>query len=309
MDVFSDVLRKLQLRGSSYFCSDFHGSWGIKEPKSEQGQFHIIVRGQAWLGTQTKENVLVKEGDIIVLPHGDPHWLADKPENTLHNGPEVIKAIQSGETPFDGQDEGATLLCGYFEYDDRTPHPLLNSLPALVHLCTEDLEDNGWLRSSVHALSIKSRNPGPGREVLVDRLTEVVLIEVIRQWLEKNTNETGILAALCDERLAKALYAIHGSPGENWTVASLAETAGMSRTIFAQEFHAKVGQSPLVYLTNWRMAIARDDLKQGKTVLDVALSLGYSSEASFSKAFKKVLGVTPGKVRKSSEDPCDAPSI
>ncbi|GAA3918878.1 AraC family transcriptional regulator [Litoribacillus peritrichatus] len=298
MDVFSDVLRRLQLRGSSYFCSDFHDSWGIDEPASERGQFHIVIRGDAWLSVNDEPEVLLKEGDIVVLPHGDAHWLASSPKSAKHPAIEVVTAIQSGQSPFEGDVPGATLLCGYFEYDDRTPHPLLNSLPPLVYLSTDDLNDSGWLLSSVHSLSIKSRNPGPGREALVDRLTEVVLIEIFRLWLEQHSEESGLFSALCDERISKAIYAIHGEPGMSWTVASLAKESGMSRTIFAQEFHDKVGQPPMVYLTNWRMAIARDLLKSGESVLGVAMSLGYQSEASFSKAFKKVLGITPGVIRK-----------
>jgi len=298
MDVFSDVLRRLQLRGSSYFCSDFHGAWGMDEPASQRGTFHIVMRGQAWLQVADTPAVPLVAGDISVIPHGDAHWLADKPQTIRLSGPEVIAAIQDGELPFEEGEMGATLLCGYFEYDARTPHPLLNSLPSLVRLSMEKLDDGGWLLSAVRALSVESRSPGPGREVLIDRLTEVVLIEVFRRWMQLHSEESGILNALCDARLAKAFDAIHGEPGEQWTVASLATRAGMSRTAFAQEFHDKVGLSPLVYLTNWRMALALDRFKLGDSVLDVSLSLGYRSEAAFSKAFKKVLGITPGQARK-----------
>ena len=301
MDIYSDILRRLQLRGSAYFCSDFRGPWGFNEPAAPHGVFHIVVAGQAWCQVEEQPAQLLNRGDIVVLPHGHAHWMADHPETRREYGPAVIDAVQGGEVPFDDGELTVTLLCGYFEYDERTPHPLLKNLPRQLLLSTEGLDDHGWLLSAVQALSVKSKSQAPGREVLVDRLTEVVLIEVVRQWLERHGDRVGLLSGLADPRLAKALDAIHSEPGHHWTVAELAGVAGMSRTSFSQSFHDRVGQPPLEYLTNWRMAVAREQLQRGDSVLAVALALGYGSDASFAKAFKKVLGITPGHVRKSAQ--------
>ncbi len=298
MDVFSDVLRRLQLRGSAYFCSDFHGAWGMDEAASERGSFHIVMRGSAWIQVADSEAQTVGPGDILVLPHGDAHWLADRPQAQRQPGRQVVEAIRQGEGPFEEGPLGATLICGYFDYDSQLPHGIFKSLPALLRLRTDGLDDSGWLVSAVRALSAEARNPRPGMEAIVDRLTEVMIIEVLRRWLQDNSPDTGLLSALADEKLARALVAIHAEPEYGWSVTSLAERAGMSRAGFAQRFQQRMDQSPMLYLTHWRMALARELFAQGKSLLEVALALGYKSEVAFAKSFKKVTGITPGQARR-----------
>jgi AraC-like DNA-binding protein len=300
MDVFSDVLRQLSLRGSAYFCSDLHGAWGMEESATEHASFHIVMRGQAWLQVNDEEVHSLGPGDIVLLPHGDAHWLANHPDNKRLPGTQTTQAIQQGQSPFSEGQMQATLLCGYFQYDTDAPHPLLNNLPKLVKLETDNLDDRGWLVSAVHALSAEARDPKPGMEVMLDRLTEVVIIEVLRRWLQTYSPNQGLLSALTDRRLARALEAMHEQPGENWSLISLAQQAGMSRASFAKKFLECVGETPMAYLTNWRMILALKYLETNTSILDVALSLGYQSDAAFSKAFKKVTGMTPGAARRMS---------
>lgn len=298
MDVLSDVLRALRLSGSAYFCRDLPVPWGMDEVASTQGIFHAVVRGTAYYQLQDESApTALSSGDILVLPSGAPHWLSDHPDSRRRHAPEVLPDLIEGGSPFGEGERFTTLMCGHFEYDQMLSHSLLNSLPKALVIRAESQTRGGWLATAIAQLAAESQQPGPGTCLMVDRLTEIMLIEVLRSWAAEGASP--FLQALQHPRISRALEAIHDDPGYNWTLESLAQKAGYSRSAFSQHFSNLLQESPLNYLTQWRMEKAKELLRDSKSsILAVALDVGYASEAAFNKAFKRTLAQTPGQYRR-----------
>lgn len=305
MDVLSDVLRSLRLSGSAYFCRDLPVPWGMDEVASTQGIFHAVVRGTAYYQLEAESTpTALSSGDILVLPAGAAHWLSDHPDSRRRHAPDVLPSLIEGGSPFgEGEAQGervqsTTLMCGHFEYDQLMSHSLLNSLPDALVIRAESQTRGGWLAMAIAQLAAESQQPSHGTCLMVDRLTEIMLIEVLRSWAAEGASP--FLQALQHPRISRALEAIHEQPGHNWTLESLALKAGYSRSAFSQHFSQLLNESPLGYLTQWRMEKAKELLRDSKSsILAVALEVGYASEAAFNKAFKRTLQQTPGQFRKN----------
>ena len=302
VDVLSDILHAIRFRASSYYCVEFASPWGIDEPKSERCTFHAVVRGHAWLHTPENEKPLyLSAGDIVALPTGAPHQISDRPDSSLTPGSEVLEKIWQNDNPFDGEVGVTTLLCGYFQYQKKTQLPLLRDMPSLLYIKSNEDPELTWLNNLINTLAHESRSLKPGGKVVVDRLTEVLVIQLLRWYMNNQQGTHGYFRALADERLSHALSQLHHHPSRAWTVKSMAHTAGMSRSAFANHFHDIVGITPLAYLSQWRMHIAYTLLIDGnESMLSIAEQVGYKSEASFGKAFKNITGESPGQVRKAA---------
>ena len=300
LDVLSDVLRAIRLYASSYYCAEFSSPWGIDEPQAECGTFHVVIRGNAWLMTEELTSpIFLSTGDIIAFPTGSPHQVSDQLGCQLMAGGEVLKRIRSNRSPFSDGQSVVTLLCGYFQYQTDTGLPLLRDMPSMLHIKTEEEPELAWLNHLIKTLAYESRSLQAGNAVVVDRLTEVLVIQLLRWHMSRQQNTPGYFQALGDDKLSRALSLIHQEPGKAWTVESLGLAVSMSRTSFANRFQSIVGMTPLAYLSQWRMHIAHGLLAEGKlSMLSIAETVGYKSEASFGKAFKKIMGISPGKVTK-----------
>ncbi len=300
IDVLSDILRAIRLYASSYYCVDFSYPWGIDEPQAECGTFHAVIRGSAWLTVPDQESpILLSAGDIIAFPTGAPHQISDQPDSNLMSGHDVLEMIRKNTNPFTNGQSVVTLLCGYFQYNKQTWLPLLRDMPSMLHVKSNAVPKLDWLNSLVKTLAYESRTLQPGSEAMVDRLTEVLVIQLLRWHMSNQQNTPGYFQALADNRLSRALSLIHKQPSKFWTVEALGRAVSMSRTAFANHFQAVVGMTPLAYLSQWRMHIAYELLAEGnESMLSIAEQVGYKSEASFGKAFKKIIGVSPGQVRK-----------
>ncbi len=307
MDALTDILRSVHLQGSVYCRSELSAPWGFSVPKSERTQFHVVRRGRCWLlleGARRTEPVLLEAGDLVLLPCGSAHVMADSlktralPLERLireHLPPDGGKPLVYG-----GRGEGTTLVCGYFDFARGTVHPLLSVLPTLVTIRGEGGRAHSWLESTLDLIAEESTAGRPGGETLIDRLTETLFVHVLRRHLEQpGPPNPSWLLGLRDPNLAGALGLIHRQPEQAWTVATLAQRVGMSRSAFAARFRAMVGDPPLVYLTRWRMQLAADKLRASQLNLsDVAEQVGYQTEASFSKVFKRLWGVAPATYRR-----------
>lgn len=300
MDVLSDVLRALRLYASSYYCVEFSSPWGINEPKAECGIFHAVIRGSAWLTLPDEsKSILLSAGDIIAFPTGLPHQISEQPDSRLIPGNEVLKMIRQNTNPFTHGESVVTLLCGYFQYKKQAQLPLLRDMPTTLHI-KSDLEPQlAWLNNVVKILAYESRTHQPGSEVMVDRLTEVLVIQLLRWHINKLKSPSGYFQALADDRLSRVLSLIHQQPSHSWDVETLGRAVSMSRTAFSHHFKEVVGMTPMAYLSQWRMHIAHELLTESnQSMLSIADQVGYKSEASFSKAFKKIMGISPGQERK-----------
>lgn len=300
MDILSNILRVIRLQGSVYFRSCFCSPWGIEISQNPRASFHIIVRGECWLQMEhLSQPTLLSGGDILVLPHGTPHQISDKPDSLCLAGEQVISAYQQGEALFDGNNNNFDIVCGYFEFDQHWSHPFIDALPNVIHMRPEDRYQFGWLDNVLNQIINEAENIQPGSEVLIDRFTEVLFIQVLRAYMLTHNHEQNYLTAISDKFIAGALSLMHNSPEKDWTIELLAREVGMSRSVFANRFNELVGQPPIAYLFAWRMQLAKRQIEQTKAPLaDIAELVGYNSDSAFKKAFKRFFAQTPASLRK-----------
>lgn len=303
-DVLADVLKTIRLTGSTYFCADFSSPWGMDIDAGEQGLFHVVVNGSCQLQLANSQTLLqLQQGDIVAFPTGGGHWISDSQTSDRLPSMEVVEKILSGKNPFTNThppiETAATILCGSFSYDTSIQHPFLIDLPCFIHIKAVETPELEWLRSMVKVLSNESRMPSPGSTIMVHRLTEVLFIQLMRFHTHSAGHDMGYIAALADPYIGKALNLIHAEQDAYLSVERLADAVTLSRTAFSDKFSKMVGMPPKSYLQNWRMQRAKTYLEENElSMYDIAEKAGYSSEASFSKAFKAFFAVTPGQVRR-----------
>lgn len=295
MDVLSDVLRLLRLRASVFLHSDFCGTWTVDSSGSGKATFHLVAHGNCWLHLPgAHQPQALAAGDLVVFPRDARHIISGSTAPLPDETPPGI--VTSG-----GEGASTSLICGYFEFDSPQVNPLLDALPDAVHIRSEQADNAIWLDTLVRLISLETEVDSPGAEAIVDKLSDVLFVQVVRTYMRENGPPQGLLAALSDTQIYRALQAVHLSPGSAWSVEILAMEAGMSRSAFARRFQQLMNITPMHYVAGWRMQRAYDVLAEGRqSVAAVAETFGYQSEASFSKAFKQHVGVGPGAVRKSA---------
>lgn len=297
-DALSDILRLVRLKGCVYFQSDFTAPWGMEMGASPFAQYHVVVRGQCWL-TMPGARHLLATGDVVLLPGGVAHSLKDDPATPPIPGLDVLASIQSGEQPFPDGETTARLLCGHFEMDRKLNHPFIRDLPALIHIKGMGADQPNWLEAITPMLVGETGTIQPGTETMVERLAEVLLIQVLRAHLFNPSEKRSFLTALGDRHINGALKFIHSKADRDITLADIAKTVGMSRSGLAVRFKELVGDTPMNYLTNWRMLKAKELLSVGALpLMEVAEQVGYASEAAFSRAFKREHNLSPSAFRR-----------
>ena len=305
MDVLSDILNIVTLKGSLYFRTQFSPPWGVNVPNySNVARFHLVTRGQCWVKVAGQSNaVCLNTGDLIVIPHGAEHELSDAPATPIKSLDHVVAASGfegSGALIYGGEDDGAPacLVCGHFAFDPNVGRILLDSLPPYILINGFQSANIGWIDDAMKFITQEVFENAPGAEAIVNRLSEILFIQTIRHYARDAT--TGLMASLRDPQLGRALSAIHSSPSADWTVDALAQEAGLSRTVFSERMKEKIGISPMQYLSQWRMELAsRLLLKKNANLARVAPEVGYQSVGAFIKAFKKHYGVGPGRYQKT----------
>lgn len=306
MDVLSDILGTLRLRGSLYFTTESHRPWGIRVPAYRRvARFHLVVRGRCWVRVVgTDELVRLEAGDLVLIPHGSEHVLADTPDTPCRTVEEVVRSAGftgRGVLAFGGEDEGAPtrMVCGHFEFDEGLDHPLLDQLPDALVVHWDKQARESPLDDLLRFIAREVGEARPGHEAVVQRLSEVLFVQAVRAWAEREEPDRGLLAALADPRLGDALTAIHAAPEASWTLESLGREAALGRTTFAQRFKEVVGVTVHEYLTRWRVQLAKRLLDESRLPLDrIARRVGYESAASFSRMFRREVGTSPGAFRR-----------
>lgn len=304
MDALTDILSTIRLKTNTYFCSSFNIQWGMDVPAGEAGLFHSLVEGQCLLTLPNQpEAILMNEGDIVAFPTGGAHRMSDTPDSNCWHAKEIVDSINTGNNPFyeENRTVEATLLCGAFEYDSTLKHPFIRDLPCFIHIKANETPDLDWLRKLVFVLSKETRIESPGSNVMADRLTEVLFIQLLRTYMDQTPEKSGYLNALNDAKVGKALNLIHSETSAELSVDSIAQQVALSRSAFSERFNRLVGETPKSYLQTWRLEKAKLSLSENtQTTYAIASNAGYSSEAAFSKAFKLKFGETPGKYRQSN---------
>jgi AraC-like DNA-binding protein len=303
MDVLSDVLTSIHLGGGVYFRCEMSAPWGMAIPATSVAEFHVIVHGTCWLRLPDRQELIALHGgDMVAFPHGGAHGLVDAPDRKERTAAEIIEGQNLehfGPVTHGGGGIPASILCGYFEFDRDSLHPLVAALPPFIHLRGTSISEFAWLQTALNFMIHETLAAKPGADAVVSRLAGVLFVQMVRAYIEQLKSPPAMLAAIADKQIGAALALMHKDPAQAWTLETLARNAGMSRSALATRFHQLVGDSPMQYLTMWRMQLARKFL--GETALSttaIAERVGYQSEASFSKAFKKAVGTGPGAYRR-----------
>jgi AraC-like DNA-binding protein len=314
IDPLSDVLRAVRLTGAVFFDVEAFSPWAGATPAGSTIvtrllpgaqhliSYHVVTDGACWASLRDgSPAVRLSAGDIIVFPHGDEHLLASDPgarakadysfyASAPRSRPLPVRL--GGHGP-----ESTRLVCGYLGCDTRPFNPLVAGLPRLLHVPSVG-PDGGWLGQVARAALVESREPRPGGESVLARLSDLMFVEAVRRHIDTLPAErTGWLAGLRDEFVGRALALLHERVDHPWTLEDLAREVGLSRSTLAERFTHLVGEPPIQYLARWRMQVAAGLLAEGAKVASAARAVGYASEAAFSRAFKKIVGTPPGNWR------------
>ena len=286
------------MRGTVYFRADFREPWGLDIQGGEFANFHIVAQGRCWLRTNGEPVRRLERGDVVLFPHGDPHALLHAPDAIAFPAAHVTGADAARNTQVFGGTGSVTttLICGHFEHDRGMPHPLLDSLPSLVHVEASTHGHTDWLTAAGQLAAAESASRRPGVAALVDQLAEALLVQTLLGYIERMppSEEASFLAAIKDKAIGRVLELIHQDPAKDWALDELARAGAVSRSVLTERFRALVGVSPMAYLARWRMLKARELLRDTSLpIAHVAEAVGYGSEFSFSRAFKPTFRTPP----------------
>ena len=300
MDLLADVLAVAGVRGSVAASVHAGEPWGLALDDVPGAAFHAITAGTAWLRMPGVAAVRLMPGDVVLLPTGARHALSSTPDGRLdpfdHVAAEQALAA-AGILRVGPQPEQTRILCASYRHDPVVTTPLLTLLPDLVHVPAGSVDS---LDDVLRLLARELARPRIATATVLDRLVDILLVYVLRAWLDTDpaTRTVSWLHALRDPAVAAALGALHAEPARPWTIESLADRVAVSRATLARRFPALVGETPAAYLTRWRMDLASRRLRDTDDPIDVvARAVGYTSEYAFSRAFSRARGEPPGRYR------------
>ena len=308
MDLLSDILSNLKLEGTLYFRTSFTSPWSIRVPAYQMvSRFHFAHRGRCLVRIYpSNEVVLLEQGDLIIITHGASHTLFCDP-STEHQSvllDDVIEqsgfnghgALVYGEL---GSHHETQLICGHFAFDPEAQHPLIDALPEFIHIKNYGASAGPWMENTLKVIGSEAGNDTMGSDLIALKMSEIIYAQAMRSYLSSEKAKATALAGYADKNLAEAIKVIHQAPEHPWSLTELSKIAGLSKSSFANRFKEKLCMTPHHYMTQWRMQIARRNLKESNaTIIDIAEKIGYQSEAAFGRVFKKHFGVAPMAYRK-----------
>lgn len=329
-DTLSEVLRSIRLRGTVFFHLQGRAPWVVESPPTSEiasavipgaehvMAYHVVTRGSCWVGVVGEQPVLVREGDIVVFPHGDRHVLSSTPHMRARQavdphlfpariGPPFFVDVHGDQPTLVAPEAGggsgrAVLVCGFLGCDVRPFNPLIASLPRLLIERAGQGSPDGWLAQFVRSCGAGEGKLRPGDGAVLERMSEMMVLDLVRRHLERlPETQGGWLGGLRDRFVGRALALMHAHPDRAWTIDRLADETGLSRSALHERFVQFTGQAPMQYLAGWRMQRASGLLRQSDAdVTSIALEVGYESVAAFSRAFKRATGLAPTAWRKDA---------
>ncbi len=318
LDVLSDVLRRVRLHGAVFYNAEFSAPWALRSPPApvlapylapDSGHviiFHLLTEGLGYAHLEgERQAVPLRAGDLVVFPHGDSHVLGNGARTKPLDAGRQLQTILSNGLKlarFGGGGETTKFICGYMACDPQLSRIFLGGLPRILKVPIRDDSSGQWLENSLRYSVRHSDASLPGSEAVLARLSETLFVEMLRRYIGTlPRHQTGWLAGVRDPQTGKALALLHRQPGRRWTVASLASQAGTSRSVLAERFRRYLGETPIGYLTKWRLQLGAQLLKETSgSVAEIAAEVGYQSEPSFNRAFKRQFGVPPARFRNAS---------
>lgn len=307
VDPLGEALHFLHMSGVIYTRSELTAPWACAMPALPDClMFHVVTSGHCWLEVEGIEPRRLQPGDFALVPHGEGHSilsargvpaanLFDLPREQVSERYEILRYGKGGAA--------TSLICGAVRFDHPAAHHLVRLLPKLIYVESWRSPQMEWIQSTLRLMATEARELRPGGETIITRLADILVIQAIRSWMAEDPSaQTGWLGALHDKQIGRAILLIQRNPARAWTVALLADEIAMSRSAFAARFKELVGESPMQYITRWRMNMAVTWLKEENVpVTELAERVGYQSEAAFSRAFKRFIGVSPGSVRRNAK--------
>jgi len=319
MDVLSEILSAVRLQGALFFNAEFSAPWCLSSSGSAGVRpflpakdahvivFHFLTEGRAYAELPNGERVELTKGDIVVFPGGDSHFLGNgSPRKPVDSFSAFAKNLKDGlkVVHFGGGGEITRFVCGYMSCNPELCRIFLKGLPQILRVPVAEGASGQWIENSIRFSVGESAGSDAGRSLVVGKLSEVLFVETLRRYISTMPEgRTGWFAGMRDPALARALAILHQDPAREWTVDSLAKLAGLSRTRLAERFRKFLGMSPIAYLTEWRMLLGAEALRSTqKSVAEVALDVGYNSEAAFNRAFKRAFHLPPAQFRQEQKD-------
>jgi AraC-like DNA-binding protein len=314
-DPLSEALRSVRLTGAIFLDAELGMPWGFASPPASATShllaptaahlvlFHLLLEGQATVRVPGSDSVPLEAGDIVVLPRGDAHELWNGSVSQLTDGSSLLPKILGGKIASErggGSGPLTKFICGYIGCERHAQRLFLAGLPSVFKINIRRESSGEWIESSIRYLASDRGSMRAGRSALLAKLAEALFIETLRQYMaELPAERTGWLAAARDPAVGRALAAIHREPAQPWTVAGLAKQAGVSRSVFAERFQRLLDEAPLAYAARWRIQLGARLLETtDDTVLQVAQTVGYESEAAFNRAFKREFALPPARYRR-----------
>jgi AraC-like DNA-binding protein len=313
MDALSDILRLARLSGGVFLEAEFSAPWSVLSqvgpedcrpfvsPAARLIAFHYVVAGELWLRVGDGAPARLRAGEIALLPRNDVHTIASAPDLSPVSAQPLVQASLDGglaRIVHGGGGAPARIVCGYLASD--APHELLVAgLPSVLTLDVGDDAARTWIESAIRLASSEQAANRAGTQAVLSKLSELLFIEAVRRHLAAlPEGARGWLAGLRDPYVGRALSLLHERPAGEWRVEELARQVGLSRTALTERFAELLGEPPIRYLARWRMQLAQDSLRDSERgVAQIAAEVGYESEAAFSRAFKRELGVAPAAWR------------
>lgn len=325
-DPLSDVLRTVKLKGALFFLVDATSPWCVDIPQARDFadiilpnarhvvSYHVVVEGQGLASVPGLEPVAFAAGDIIVFPHADPYRMLSAlgvpPELDRAQTLQFFRDLAAGKLPFvipegGGKPPKAKIICGFLGCDLSPFNPLFATLPRILHIRRPSAGHTDLLDQLIDLAMAEVRTPRAGGESIRLGLSELMFVELLRRHLETlSADGPGWLAGLRDPIVGRALVLLHADPARDWTLDALARATGVSRSVLAERFARCVNETPMRYLTRWRMQLAARLLADSATkVAAIGQQVGFRSESAFSRTFKKVSGLSPAAWRRAIANP------
>lgn len=315
MDALSETLRVVRLVGAIFINARFTAPWCYQSPRADSAApllepgaervviFHLITEGECYVELDGQAPVRLIAGDVVVFPQGDAHRMTSEPGLTPAPGGRLgaVLSRRPRQLNYGGGGPTTRLVCGYLACDARLAQLLLAGLPPLVRTNVRGSNAGVWLEASVRYALREARSPRPGGAGVLAKLAEVLFIEVLRLYMnEQREGRTGWLAGVGDRIVGAALSSLHKQPAHAWTLEELARACGTSRSVLAERFQHMVGSSPMQYLTQWRMLLAANLLRNSNAPLaHIAEGVGYQTDTAFIRAFRREFGAPPAAWRRS----------
>ena len=304
MDPITDIFTAMRVESVVYGRIELTAPWGLRFERGDYACFGTVSRGNGWMTVEGVEQPIPLAGGdcFCVFAHAHVHTLRDHPQTPASNMQEVARTKSGNAIRFGGGGVPTTIIGGRFTFDRADSKPLTDLLPPFI-LVANDRAQTLPLQQTLQLFAAEAAQSSLGAYLVLKRLADIFLLQIIREHITSSTcGQTGWLRGLSDPAIGAALRSLHEKIEQPWTVAELASAAGMSRSAFALRFKQIVGETPLEYLTRWRIYKAGLLLRDGdRKLTEVANAVGYDSDGSFNKTFKRIVGLTPGEYRRATK--------